>query len=375
MSKTKQILMLNYEFPPLGGGAGNATYYLLKEFSKYDDLEIDLVTSSTEGFKIHKFSDNITIHYLDINKKGNLHFQSKKDLLTYSRKAYSYCKKLIQEGKSFDLVHAFFGIPCGYIAMKLQRRRGTPYVVSLRGSDVPFYNNRFYWLDKLVFQRISRKVWKKANSVITNSQGLKDLALETSPKETISIIYNGIDTEEFKPLQSKKKREKIIIVSTGRLIERKGYKYLIEAVKGLEGVKVWLVGDGNLKEELKEISKGSKSEIRFLGKKSHNELKNYLQKADIFCLPSLNEGMSNSVLEAMACGLPIITTDTGGSKELINGNGFIVNKHSSREIYDRINKYLKNQELIKEHGKMSRKLAEQLNWSKVAREYREVYDG
>ena len=73
--------MLNYEFPPLGGGAGNATYYLLKEFSKYDDIEIDFVTSSIDEFKEEKFSKNITIYYLDIGKKGNLHYQSNKNLL------------------------------------------------------------------------------------------------------------------------------------------------------------------------------------------------------------------------------------------------------------------------------------------------------
>ena len=123
----KKILILNYEFPPLGGGAANATYYLLKEFSKFPDLELDLVTSSVDKFRIEQFAPNIRIHYLDINKKGNLHYQSIKDLLTYSWKSLKYCKKLKQEAK-FDLIHAFFSSPCGYIAMKLK----IPYIVSLR---------------------------------------------------------------------------------------------------------------------------------------------------------------------------------------------------------------------------------------------------
>jgi hypothetical protein len=70
----KRILILNYEFPPLGGGAGNATYYLLKEFAKDPDLKIDLVTSSIDAFRVEKFSDNITVHLLDIGKGGNLHY-------------------------------------------------------------------------------------------------------------------------------------------------------------------------------------------------------------------------------------------------------------------------------------------------------------
>ena len=121
MKNKLRILMLNYEFSPLGGGAGNATYYLLKEFSKYPNINIDLVTSSVDKFEIRKFSNNITIHFLDIRKNGNLHYQSNKDLIIYSLKSYIYCKKLMRS-KEFDLCHAFFGIPCGYIAMKLKKK-------------------------------------------------------------------------------------------------------------------------------------------------------------------------------------------------------------------------------------------------------------
>lgn len=141
-----KVLMLNYEFPPLGGGAANATKFMLMEFKNHADLEIDLITSSTEKFKVKRLGNNITIHFLNIHKKGNLHYQSYKNLLYYSWKAYRYARELIQK-KHYDVCHAFFGIPCGYLAMKI----GIPYIVGLRGSDVPFYNNRFKILDNLNF--------------------------------------------------------------------------------------------------------------------------------------------------------------------------------------------------------------------------------
>lgn len=359
--------MLNYEFPPLGGGAGNATYYLLKEFSKIKDLEIELVTSSIDGFRVEQFAKNIKIHFLNIGKKGNLHYQSNKDLLTYSIKAKKYCKKLMKE-KKFDLCHAFFGIPCGYIAMKWE----LPYIVSLRGSDVPFYNKRFYWMDKLFFKRLSKKIWEKSKMTITNSDGLKELALESSPNQKIEVIYNGVDTEEFKPLKTKQNK-KIVLISTGRLIERKGYQYLIPALKDFNEFELWLIGDGNLTNELKELAKQNNVDVKFLGKKNHKDLIKDLQKADIFILPSLNEGMSNSILEAMACGLPIITTDTGGSKELIKENGFIVEKESISDIKKILKKYLKDKSLIKKQGKKSREIAEKMSWKNTAEEYLEVY--
>ncbi|MCK4798084.1 MAG: glycosyltransferase family 4 protein [Spirochaetes bacterium] len=363
-----KILLLNYEFPPIGGGAGNATHYILNEFSKNKNIEIDLVTSSVSDFKIKEFSQKIYIHYLDIGKNGNLHFQTNKELLLYSWKAYKYSKQLIKK-KEFDLIHAFFGIPCGYIAMKLK----LPYIVSLRGSDVPSYNKRFKIFDKFIFKRLNKKIWNNAKLVIANSQGLRELALQSSPAQDISVIYNGVNVDEFKQVKKNKINKKITLISTGRLIQRKGYEYLIRALKDLDDIQLNLIGDGDIKSHLEGLSKKLNVDVNFVGKKNHNEIKKYLQQADIFILPSLNEGMSNSALEAMACGLPIVVTDVGGSKELINHNGFIVQKASVDSIKCALNKYLSNKKLIIDHGLKSRKIAEKMSWKKAASDYEEAY--
>ncbi|MFW6233304.1 MAG: glycosyltransferase family 4 protein [Nanoarchaeota archaeon] len=360
----KRILMLNYEFPPLGGGAANATFYLLKELSQ-KDVVIDLVTSSVGRYKKEKFSSNITIHYLDIGKDGNLHYQSNKDLLKYSWKAYWYCKKLMMK-KKYDLCHAFFGIPCGYIAMKL----GLPYIVSLRGSDVPFYNKRFYWLDTLIFKRLSCKIWEKAEHVITNSEGLKKLALQPSPQQKISVIYNGVDTDEFKPKKDYTLSGTLNILSVGRLIGRKGYADLIRACKGLR-VSITLVGDGPLKSELFLLADKLNVSLSLLGKKDHSELSSIYKSHDVFILPSYNEGMSNTVLEAMSSGLPLIVSDVGGTSELVSDNGFTFKPGNILELRKIIQK-LSYKELIK-MGKKSRKIAEMMSWNKVAEDYFNLY--
>jgi L-malate glycosyltransferase len=369
-----KILMLNYEFPPLGGGTGNANYYLLKEFAKDKRIKIDLITSSISGFKKEKFSSNINIYYLNIAKnKNKIHYQTNKDLLLYSFKAYFFARKLIKKN-DYNLTHAWFGIPCGFIAMLL----GKPYIVALRGSDVPFYNQRFDILDKFLFKHLSKIIWRKAKVVTTNSEGLKELAQRTAPNQKIEVIYNGINTKEFKPIKNKKEDKTLRIICIARLIKRKGIDYLIKALGKLknENFILTIIGDGKEKESLIDLAKNLKinKKVKFLGSIPHQKIVKYYQKNDLFILPSLNEGMSNTILEAMACGLSIITTNTGGSKELIKDNGFIIPKADIKSIRKTIEKFLNNFNIIKTMSKRSREISGQMSWSKVTKNYWRKYN-
>lgn len=354
-----RILMLNYEFPPLGGGAGNANYYLLKEFAKHEDLHIDLVTSSPDKFKV-EFSENIRIFKLDVKKKG-VHYWRMTEIALWSLKALLFSRKLAKKN-DYDLCHAWFGWPGGFVAYLL----GLPFIVSLRGSDVPGYNPRLKILDMFLFKPLSKLVWGKAKEVIANSSGLKSLAQKTK-KIPIKVIYNGVDTKEFKPGKSSGKR----LISTGRLIERKGYHYLIEALRGLD-FSLTLIGEGNMENSLKKQAQNL--DVEFKGAVSHEKIAKELSKADVFVLPSLNEGMSNSVLEAMASGLPVVVTDVGGTKELVKGNGFVVKRADAKELKKALKRYQNNPELITKHGKKSRELAEKMSWQNVAEEYKGVYE-
>lgn len=367
-----RVLILNYEFPPLGGGAGNATFYLLKEFSKYPDLKIDLVTSSTGKFEIENFSENIKIHKLDIGKNSQWHNQSQKDLLVYSWKALNYAKKIIKIN-SYDLIHAFLGLPGGYLALKLKKRFKIPYLVSLRGSDVPGHNPKYAFLDRILFRRLAKKIWQNAKAVIANSEDLKKEALSTAHLE-IEVIPNGVDTAFYKNTKEKKDAA-FRLLYAGRLAKVKGLEYLIQSIVCLKELFLVLAGDGPEKENLQTLVKSLnlENQVKFTGRLDKNSLLKEYQKADLFILPSLREGMSNTLLEAMACGLPVITTNTGGSQELIQGNGFIVNKADSEAIKSAIQKYLNDKNLSKIHGQKSRALAEKMSWEKVAEKYHIAY--
>lgn len=378
-----KILFFNYEYPPLGGGAATASSNILREFSKISSLDVDFVTSShDENFHLEKIGNNIKIYKLPIGKnKKNLHFQSKKDLLIYTWKAYWYSKKLLKKNK-YDLTHSFFSVPCGFLSLILKQTNKLPYVISLRGADVPGYSERFSKLYNIL-KPIIKFIWKKADAVVSNSKGLKDLALKSKPSQKIIIIYNGTDIENFKPDEKVKNKEKLIITLGGtRVTRRKGINYLIEAIYKLSkiysNIFVTIIGEGSEKKILENLAKKLKIEdrISFLGRIDYGKIPRYYQEASIFILPSLNEGMSNAMLEALSSGLPILATDTGGAKELIESgkNGFIIKKKDSSDIANKIEILINNTDLRQKMGENSRKKAEKMSWKNVASEYYNLYD-
>ncbi len=386
-----KVLFFNYEYPPLGGGAANATANILREYSRLDDLNVDLITSSIdEAYHLEKIGENIRVHRLPIGKnKSNLHFQSQKDLLLYSWKAFWFSQKLCRKN-NYDLTHSFFTVPCGFISMMLKWQFKIPYVVSLRGSDVPGYSDRFpliYAFLKPLFSLI----WKQSFAVISNSEGLKELALKTNSKQKIGVIYNGIDTDKFKPLQNQSSAlnskaelylEKFIITpGASRITDRKGLNYLIDAVAMMQEkypqVHLRIMGEGNarlrLEKQVEELRLSAR--VEFLGRIPREETSGYYQEADVFVLPSLNEGMSNAMLEALSSGLPILATDAGGTKELVTDgeNGYIIRMKDATHLAEKLGHLIENPELRRLMGEASRARALEMSWEKVAGEYYNLY--
>lgn len=374
-----RILFFNYEYPPLGGGAGNATAYILREFSRMKNLEVDLVTSSYDNdFHLEKIGENVKIHKLPIGKNGkNLHYQSQKELLVYARKAYLYSQKLVRENK-YDLSHSFFSLPCGFLSLVLKWQYGLPCIVSLRGADVPGYSERFTLIYGLLTPLI-RLIWKKAATVVSNSRGLKELALRTNAQQEIGIIYNGIDTAEFFPGRSENQTPTVLCVS--RLTPRKGINYLISAMpeisEKIPKVKLKIAGEGDAKNDLENQARNLElNNIEFVGRVAHNALAKIYREASVFVLPSLNEGMSNTMLEALASGLPLVATDTGGTRELVEDgkNGYIVKMKDASDLAKKIIAILSDSELQKQMAQSSRKKAESLSWQSVAEQYEKLYE-
>jgi glycosyltransferase involved in cell wall biosynthesis len=375
-----KVLFLNYEYPPLGGGAANATEYLLREYGGMPDMEVALVTSAIGSEYVREeVGSGVVVHRIPIGKDpDDLHHQSRGNLLSYSWKAYLFARKLLREEGGFDLIHAFFTVPCGFQAMLLSAESRIPYIVSLRGADVPGYSERFTAIYSLI-RPLVRLIWSRSGAVVSNSAGLRELALRTDPKQEIPIIPNGVDIGQFFPAERKGVdigTVSILVVS--RLTPRKGIRFLIRALSLLpDSVRLVVAGDGDERPALEALAaeSGVAERVSFMGGVPHDTLPDVYREADIFCLPSLNEGMSNTVLEAIASGLPVVATVTGGTDELVTDgrNGYLVEMRSPEALAEGIGKLAADAALRARMGEASRSHAESMDWSSVAGRYADAY--
>lgn len=377
-----RLLMLNNEYPPIGGGTATANYYVIRQLAE-QGFNVDLVTSTPGGntYEVETLSPTARVFRVPINNK-NPHYQSERELLTYIYNAFFFIRTLYRgNDPSYDLCHAWSGLPAGALALLLKWKRNLPYIVGLRGSDVPNYDVRYTWLYPLLKPPLAQ-IWGGASAITANSYELRNLALEFRPKEHIEVIPNGVDLGRFQalPLTPKGEGEPFKILCVARLVERKGIGDLILAAKYMRqhktNFKMIFVGRGDKEQEFRaQVEAENLSDwIEFRGMVLHFDVPAVYNEADVFVLPSLNEGMSNAVLEAMASGLPIVTTYTGGTAEMLRGNGIVIPKQSPDAIAKALLEIWENDTLRANMGARSRSIAETLTWRRVADDYLTLYE-
>lgn len=364
------ILVVSHEFPPIGGGGANACLFISKGYVEAGH-KVTLITVWYEGLQEHEIFNGVEIFRLK-SKRAHKEHCSFQEMFSYIIKALPVAGKLTKE-KKYDICHVFFGIPSGIIGYWLKKRYKLPYIIRFGGGDIPGFQERFKYIYKVIGPAL-KVIWKDANALVANSEGLREFARKFYDRKAIDIIYNGVDIEKFYPNYDKRKPEQINLLFISRLIERKGLQFIIPELKSIQSgtdkqIKLTVVGDGPYREKLEELVEqyGVTDMVTFIGQKDKEELLPYYQAGDIFVFPSKREGMPNAVLEAMACGLPVIMTPCEGSKELIEGNGVIA---SAEEMGKTLKNVVGNAQQLEVWSKESRNRAEMLfSWNSVVESY------
>ncbi|CDN88933.1 MULTISPECIES: glycosyltransferase family 4 protein [Hydrogenophaga] len=231
-------------------------------------------------------------------------------------------KRIQREGFDFDLIDAHYYYPDGVAAGLLAKWLGKPFVVTARGTDLNLIP-QYAYPRRLILETAAR-----ASGSIGVCQALMDSLRDLGGDPSkLHVLRNGVDLERFVPEPRELARERLglpvdgrYLLSVGLLIERKGHHIAIEALTQLPGVTLLIAGSGPDRAKLEALAArlGVADRVRFAGVVPQTELKWWYAAADVLTLCSSREGWANVLLEAMACGTPVIATNIWGTPEVVS---------------------------------------------------------
>lgn len=296
--------------------------------------------------------------------------------------------------EKIEIINAHWILPNGFIAGVVSLFTGVPVVSTLPGSDV-------YMVQKNgLFNLLGRFAAWKSKWITSNSgQLIVDLEKATNIKmenKSSTIIY-GVDPQKFKGNNSQTdklkkeleiKNKDIVVLGVGRLVAKKGFRYLVEASKIIDkkekNLVYVIVGDGDERKYLEDLARklGVYEKFRFVGSIDYKNLIYYYNLADIFILPSVRDEKGNlddqsvSVIEAMSCGTPVITTDFPGYRSVIDDgrSGYLVKEKDYKKISERIVFLAINKRKRNEMGRIERKeVVEKFSWGAIGVSYTNLF--
>jgi glycogen(starch) synthase len=377
---SRRILLINYEYPPVGGGSGNATRHIARGLAILGQRPIVLTAGHGEQPTAVDI-DGVTIRRLPI-LRHETEQPTKMEIASFMVRAAITARKLAKEEK-IDAVLAFFAFAGGLVGWVLKRLSGLPYVIALQSGDVPRPNDDGKTLNQKLIDASLKYLWRDASAVIANSDRLADMARRHDPDSIINVIPAGADVEGITPKEDYgNKGEDVGLLYVGRLTKQRGLEVLLPALAKITSALKWkltLAGDGPewpmIAAQAARFALIDRIELR--GWQGWSVLPEIYRKADIFVLPSHEEGMPAALLEAMATGLPVVGARVGGMEEaVLNGEtGLLVAPNDSDALADALTLMIADPTRWESMGRAGRARVESYySWTSVAEKWLAVLE-
>ena len=365
------ILIVNYEYPPIGAGAARQNYYLAKELVAAGNKVVEL--TANYGNTISPIEENNVIVERIWAIRRHKNQSNMIEMLSFVLSALFKINRIIKKYQ-IDKLIIFFSIPCGPIGLWAKWISKTEYIISLRGGDVPGYDVNLNSFHKIL-KPLRQLIYKNSKAVVANSEGLAKLA-QNADNYSVGIIENGVDSDFFRPLNINKQSTKFRFLFVGRLHAIKNISLLLNWVSNLSKTKtdfeLYIYGQGPEEETIKQFIVEYKLEefIQLFPWVSVEELPEIYNSANCFVNPSFNEGLPNTVMEAMSCGLPVIVSNVVGNRDLVEHkqNGLIFESDNLEDFTKQANIILTNNELAKQIAQKNRELVLEKYSTKVLAE-------
>lgn len=279
--------------------------------------------------------------------------------------------------KKYDIIHAHWAYPTGYIAMLLSRKYNIPYIVTAHGSDIHTIPK-----SNIKIAKATVEVLENAEKVIFVSAALKEEAKNLGYSGTnSSVIYNGVDVDRFKMIKDDNyikliKENKEIIGYIGRLDEIKGadripqiFNFINTAKKNIEFL---LIGTGELEDNIINSLNELGINYRHFKDISHETLYKYINQCDVIIVPSKNESFCCVALECQACGIKVVASKVGGIPECVGKFGFLVDEGANfeerfaRKVIEALNTSINIEDMIKR--------TKDFSWGNIVKKEYNLYD-
>lgn len=385
MEQKKKLLVTASTFPRW---EGDTEPRFVLDLSKHmtNMFDVTVLVPATPGAKDKDILEGVNIiryHYFPIHRWETLCYpgaivprirEKKIRLLLVPFLFVSLFFHLIKILPQYDIVHAHWLIPQGIVQSFFKKA----YIVTGHGGDVTSLN-------KGIFRKLKIRCLRRAKHVTVVSEHLKKKVQELVPEISASVISMGVDTSKFGkqyfiPNYFDQGNKKVVLF-VGRLAEKKGATYLIEAMKDIDALLV-IAGDGPLRNKLEKQAEEIKEKVKFLGAKTHEELKYIYASADIFVAPSITasdgdqEGLGLVILEAMASGLPVIASDSGGISQMITDgeNGFLCKEKDVMQISICINKLMNDEKIYQKIRKNLCMTLNQFDYEFIANQFKSIFE-
>lgn len=370
----KVVILFGNPIGDFYGGISTHIKYLTKYLSNYKDLNLVLLTFGEKN-STYKLNG---MDYIELKrmKFGKLFypFEIYYDLLRLTR----IIKKI-----NPDLIHIQSTSP-NFSLFGIYMKKKYPILITIHGYYANEYKVQTGWR-KIIYKLFCAPIEKYALSKIPNIIVLSPQIKNMINKITSSKIFtvpNGIDLKYIQTINSYEKKDGPTVFFLGYLTKGKGVEDLIKAIQlvknKIDNVHLFIGGIGSHMTNLKELVQDLdlKESVTFLGLLNEKEKFAYMKSMDVFVLPSYWESFPIVLLEAMACGKPIITTNIGGNPHaVINGvNGFLVQPGNRDEIAEKLIYFFENKKFISKMGEESLKRASEFDWEIIAKQTREIYE-
>jgi glycosyltransferase involved in cell wall biosynthesis len=362
-----RLLVLTYEFPPVGGGGGRIAADFCRYLAAFGH-EVQVHTSGHASLHAREIRDGYTI-CRSFALRQRLHTCTVPEMAAY------LCLTLLPTLKHVctfqpDVIHVHFAVPTGVLAWLIHKITGIPYVLSVYLGDVPGgvpeqTDHLFKWLKPLTIP-----IWQNAAAVIAPATHIRRLVMEHYGLAAV-IIPNGLDlaaavTSPAVP------SDPVRLIFAGRLSIQKNPLFLLEALSRLQQFpwRLDIYGDGPLKgtAEHQAIELGLESRVFFHGWVTSSQVQTAMESSDILVLPSLSEGLPVVGMQALAAGLAILGSDVGGISDVVQPgeNGFLVPVNDPAAFAQRLTSML-NPEVLAGMKQRSRQLAHNFDLAVLSR--------